>query len=107
MRNNSSTRSLSSSAFSLLFAFTLLSGCAVGPNYKRPIIDSPTTFRSGTASATNSFGDLEWWAVYQDPILQSLIREAFTNNYDLLIASARVEQEQALATQARSQFVPN
>ena len=87
--------------------FALFSGCAVGPNYKRPVIDSPANFRGHTAPDTSSFGDLEWWAVYQDPILQSLIREGFTNNYDLLIATARVEQERALAAQARSQFVPN
>jgi outer membrane protein, multidrug efflux system len=107
MSSDSSTQSRCGSAVSLLFAFTLLSGCAIGPNYKRPSIDSPATFRGDTASATNSFGDLEWWAVYQDPILQSLIREALTNNYDLLIATTRVEQERAMAVQARSQFFPN
>ena len=85
----------------------LLSGCAVGPNYKRPVIDSPVIFRGDAAPATNSFGDVNWWTVYQDPILQALIREALTNNYDLLIAASRVEQERALAEQARSQFVPN
>jgi outer membrane protein, multidrug efflux system len=94
-------------AIALFCVFALLSGCAIGPNYKRPVIDSPANFRSDTASGTNSFGDLEWWTVYHDPILKSLIREAFTNNYDLLIATARVEQERALAAQARSQFVPN
>src|SRR5580658_4366898 len=107
MSSDPSTHSRRSSAVSLLFAFTLLSGCSVGPNYKHPGIDSPATFRGDTASATNSFGDLEWWAVYQDPILQSLIREALTNNYDLLIATTRVEQERAMAVQARSQFFPN
>ena len=107
MSSDSSTRSWRGSAVSLLFAFTFLSGCAIGPNYKRPNIDSPATFRGDAASATNSFGDLEWWAVYQDPILQSLIREALTNNYDLLIATTRVEQERAMAVQARSQFFPN
>jgi multidrug efflux system outer membrane protein len=50
---------------------------------------------------------LGWWAVYKDPILQSLVREAFSNNYDLLIATTRVEQERALASQARSQLFPN
>ena len=91
----------------LLCASILLSGCAVGPNYKRPVIDSPATFRGDSSSGETSFGDLDWWAVYQDPILQSLIREAITNNYDLLIATSRVEQERALAVQARSQFFPN
>jgi multidrug efflux system outer membrane protein len=94
-------------AIALLCAFILLPGCAIGPNYKRPVINSPAAFRGDTASGTNSFGDQDWWAVYQDPILQSLIREAITNNYDLLIATARVEQERALAAQTRSQFVPN
>jgi multidrug efflux system outer membrane protein len=41
------------------------------------------------------------------PALQALIREAFTNNYDLRIAMTRVEQARAVAAQARSQFVPS
>jgi multidrug efflux system outer membrane protein len=91
----------------LLCAFASLSGCAVGPNYKRPVVNPPAGFRGDSEQTTKSFADQEWWTVYQDPILQSLVREAIANNYDLLIATARVEQEQALAVQARSQFVPN
>src|SRR6185369_2884430 len=53
-----------------------------------------------------SFAELEWWNVYRDTNLQALVREAFTNNYDLRIAVTRVEQAHALAMQARSQFVP-
>src|SRR5262249_5366060 len=45
--------------------------------------------------------------VYQDAKLQALIGEALTNNYDLRIALARVEQARAVAMQARSQFVPS
>jgi multidrug efflux system outer membrane protein len=90
-----------------LGGFFWMFGCAVGPDYKRPAIDSPTGFRDDPSSGTNSFADLGWWTVYKDPILQSIVREAFTNNYDLRIAAARVEQERALAAQARSQFVPN
>lgn len=91
----------------LLCITLLLSSCAVGPNYKPPSINSPLAFRGENEVGETSFGDLNWWAVYQDPILQSLIREATANNYDLLIATARVEQERALAVQARSQFFPN
>jgi multidrug efflux system outer membrane protein len=82
-------------------------GCAVGPNYKRPSVDSPTTFRGDNTPTNNSFADMDWWQVYQDTTLQALVREAFTNNYDLRIALARVEQARALAMQARSQFVPS
>lgn len=94
-------------SFAFGCAAICLASCAVGPNYKRPAINSPAAFRDDLAPGTNSFADLQWWTVYQDPILQSLIREAFTNNYDLRIAATRVEQERALAAQARAQFVPN
>jgi multidrug efflux system outer membrane protein len=89
------------------WSLVFFSGCAVGPNYKRPSIESPGVFRGDTAPTNNSFADLDWWRVYDDPALQGLVREAFTNNYDLRIAMTRVEQARALAMQARSQFVPS
>jgi multidrug efflux system outer membrane protein len=95
---------------SLAFAsgcLLLSSGCAVGPNYKRPSISSPASFRGESARSEKSFADMEWWSVYQDSNLQGLVREAFTNNYDLRIAITRVEQARALAMQARAQFVPS
>src|ERR1051326_270781 len=85
----------------------LFSGCSVGPNYKRPTIDSPAAFRGDSSPTNKSIGDLDWWNVYQDATLQALVREAFTNNYDLRIALTRMEQASALAMQARSQFVPS
>jgi len=91
----------------LMMCGALLAGCAVGPNYKRPPVDSPAAFRDDNAVTNTSFADLAWWQVYQDSILQSLIRQALTNNYDLQIAVTRVEQARAVAMQARSQFVPN
>jgi len=91
----------------LMAGIMLFAGCAVGPNYKRPAIESPPVFRDDHQATNLSFADLEWWRVYQDQTLQELIREALTNNYDLRIAVARVEQSRALAMQARSQFVPS
>src|SRR5262245_43856540 len=85
----------------------LAQGCAVGPNYQRPVLNSPAVFRNAAAEAsTNSLADLAWWELYQDDTLHSLIRTALTNNYDLRLAVARVEQARALAAQARAQFVP-
>ena len=91
----------------LMLSGALIAGCAVGPNYKRPMVDSPGVFRDDTGPTNSSFADLNWWQVYQDETLQTLIREALTNNYDLRIAVSRVEQARALVMQARSQFVPN
>jgi multidrug efflux system outer membrane protein len=84
-----------------------LAGCAVGPNYHRPAIDSPAVFRGDQAPTNVSFADLDWWQIYRNDSLRDLIREAFTNNYDLRIALTRVEQARAVAQQARAQFMPS
>jgi multidrug efflux system outer membrane protein len=91
-----------------LCATTLsLAGCAVGPNYKRPEINTPPNFRGATNQvSTNSVADLPWWGVFKDPNLQQLVRSALTNNYDLQITLARMDQARALQAQARSEFLP-
>ena len=90
-----------------LFAvLTLLGGCAVGPNYKRPAVQTPEGFRFAAGQTTNSLGDLPWWQVFQDPVLQGLIGTAITNNYDLKQAVARVEQAREQAAVANSAFFP-
>jgi outer membrane protein, multidrug efflux system len=94
------------SVLSPLWLMLLLAGCAVGPNYKRPPINAPETFRGETDISTNSFANLPWWQVFHDDTLQGLIRTALTNNYDLRIAVTRVEQERAFAAQARAGFFP-
>jgi len=83
-----------------------LSGCAVGPNYKRPTVDMPGNFRFATDQSANSFADLPWWEVFKDPILLELITTAVTNNYDLRRAVARVEQARNLAVAARAPLFP-
>src|ERR1043166_231305 len=86
---------------SFIFALcsVFLGGCAVGPNYKRPGVVSPAVFRGDNAPTNSSFADLDWWEIYRDAGLQALVREAFTNNYELRMAVARVEQAPALAPQ--------
>ena len=88
-----------------MVSLLLLAGCAVGPSYKRPDVNPPATFRDST-SATNSLGDLPWWQLFQDPVLHGLIQTALTNNYDLRIAAARIEQSRAALAQTRSAFYP-
>jgi multidrug efflux system outer membrane protein len=91
----------------LLIAILTLTGCAVGPNYRRPAVNTPATFRgSPDVVSTNSFADLPWWGVFKDPVLQDLVRAALTNNYDLRITLTRIDQAHALEAQARSQFLP-
>jgi outer membrane protein, multidrug efflux system len=84
----------------------LLTGCTVGPKYKRPALQPPTEFFAERQISASSEADLAWWDLFRDPVLQSLIREALKNNYDLQVAMARVEQERALAGVTRSQYFP-
>jgi outer membrane protein, multidrug efflux system len=83
-----------------------LAGCAVGPNYKRPAVDTPGAYRFASGASTNSFGDVPWWQVFKDPLLQELIHTALTNNYNLKSAVARVEQARQQVTVARSPLFP-
>jgi multidrug efflux system outer membrane protein len=91
-----------------LWSLTLiLSGCAIGPNCRRPAVAAPAQFRSAPeTNLTASLADLPWWAVFKDQTLTNLIQTALTNNYDIRIAVRRVEQSYALAVQTRSQFFP-
>lgn len=89
----------------------LVSGCKVGPNYKRPPLDVPGQYR-GTAPnlpqqpAGGPFGEMAWPAVYQDPALQALLKEALTNNYDIRIAATRILQAEASLGVTRANQFP-
>jgi NodT family efflux transporter outer membrane factor (OMF) lipoprotein len=85
----------------------LLAGCAVGPDYHRPTVDEPASYRASAAAGTNTFADLGWWDVFEDPQLSAYLGEALTNNWDVKIAAARVLQAEAALQGARSQYFPN
>ncbi|HWH69494.1 MAG TPA: TolC family protein, partial [Candidatus Sulfotelmatobacter sp.] len=79
----------------------------MGPNYKRPPLDVPGGFRSAPAIVyTNALGEVPWWEIFRDDALRNLISTALTNNYDLRVAIARVEQARAILAQNRALFFP-
>jgi outer membrane protein, multidrug efflux system len=86
-------------ALVVLLASLFAAGCTVGPNYKRPPVDAPETFRGQTAppppAEPVSLGDEKWWDVFEDDTLQQLIRTALTQNYDVRLAAARILEAQA------------
>ena len=84
----------------LLSAALLTSGCTVGPNYKRPTVAVPGSYRgtnSDEAAQTQfaALGDQKWWDIFQDEQLRTLISTALTQNYDLRIAASRLLEAQA------------
>lgn len=86
-----------------------LGGCAVGPDYHPPQTSVPPAYRE-TLVDTNSQADVsldEWWRLFHDAELNSLIREATVSNYDIRIAQARVRESRAQAGIALSALLPS
>ena len=78
--------------FILLFVIALaLGGCAVGPDYVRPTVDTPPAWRLTDAEAKD-VANTAWWGQFNDPVLDNLIGSALRENLDLQIASARVDE---------------
>src|SRR6201996_7372968 len=90
----------------------LIVGCTVGPNYKRPAVDVPGSYRQALAphiapaSSAPSIADEQWSMIFQDSTLQHLVQEALANNLDLRIAAQRVLEAQAQLGVTRSQQFP-
>jgi len=91
--------------FPLALCLTI-SGCLVGPNYKRPATTPPDKFYMADAADAASIADLPWWEVFKDPVLQGLVAESLKNNYDVRIAASRVEQSRQQLAIAHSEFYP-
>jgi multidrug efflux system outer membrane protein len=88
----------------------LLSGCMVGPDYQRPAVTTPDSFRGASAAIPpdqQSIGELKWFEVFQDEQLQELIRTALQQNYDLRDAVARVDAARANLGITQADQYPN
>jgi outer membrane protein, multidrug efflux system len=94
--------------FILTVIVSLLSGCMVGPKYRKPEVKSPAVFRADPAATpdANSLADLRWFEVFKDERLQELIRTALVQNYDLREAVARVNAARANLGITRSDQFP-
>jgi multidrug efflux system outer membrane protein len=82
-----------------------------GPNYHRPAVQAPTAYRGlsenpQVQAQAASYADLPWWQVFQDPQLQVLIRTALKQNYDLQLATERINAARAQVTVTRSSLFP-
>jgi multidrug efflux system outer membrane protein len=86
----------------------LLAGCTVGPNYQRPKVNLPAAYRGAPSdqSSAESLGDQKWWTVFQDRVLQNLVRTALQQNFDIRIAAIRVLQAQSQLVITRANQFP-
>lgn len=87
----------------LLASATILSGCVMGPDFRRPEATPPPSW-AGAASApadlpskpvARAFDGRRWWSVFRDPVLDGLVDEAVRQNLDLQTAALRIEEARA------------
>lgn len=97
----------------------ILSGCAVGPDYRQPDIDVGEAYRQAGVPADSEANAgwvqvqpgtarlrSDWWTLYEDPVLDGLMEELQKENLDVRLAEARYRQAQASLQSARSGFFP-
>ena len=92
--------------FAVAAGTVLLASCAMGPDYERPVTDSPESWRVESLPG-ESFANLDWWELFGDQELSELIRTALLHNKELAIAMARIEEARAALGFVRADQYPN
>lgn len=94
----------------LLFATSLLGGCATGPRYMapHPALSASAPFAGAVDNAGVSADAPvdRWWTLYDDPVLSHTVEQALAANTDIRMAVARVERARASLREARSERLP-
>jgi len=89
----------------ILIIIFLVQACAVGPNFIEPENETPETFRY-TSNKTDSIINLNWWNLFKDPVLDTLIVTALRENKNVLIAASRIEQARANVNFNKADYGP-
>ena len=93
-----------------LAGMLLLSGCTVGPNYKRPAAEVPPAYKvvgdwKPAQPNDQSFGT-NWWEIFQDPQLNALELQVNVSNQNLKAAEAQYTQARAILRYSRADYFP-
>jgi multidrug efflux system outer membrane protein len=103
---NTTPRSLAFLGISLLLA-----GCAVGPDYKRPPVETPPSYKEAgpwkEAAPRDAIAKGDWWRIFGDDELDGLEKRAAASNQNLRAAAARVAEARGTARIAEADFFPN
>jgi NodT family efflux transporter outer membrane factor (OMF) lipoprotein len=92
----------------LVTAILILSGCTVGPKYKRPVAPVPQQWAGDQAPGTNTQEPVEqWWTSFNDTEFDKLVQQAIQANLDLQIATARVAEARAARGIVKSELFPS
>ena len=83
----------------------MLAGCTVGPDFTKPVVDTPPAWRIDYPQAAN-VANTRWWEQFGDPVLTELIDSALRENRDLVIAAARVDAYIGTLDTTRAKLYP-
>ena len=92
-------------SFAVFVIAAFLAGCMVGPDYRRPAVDTPQAFQYEEKDARDTV-NTGWWKQFDDSVLDALITEALANNRTVKIAAANIEQASGVLMQTRAQLFP-
>ena len=101
-----SNRQRYASVCHLLGVVSLLMGCDIGRDYKRPALDLPATYRATSETAAAALPSPQWWRGFRSAELNTLIGQARRHNFDIAAAVARVRQADAQARIAGAPLLP-
>ena len=94
----------------VLLVSTIICGCSLlGPDYKKPNVDTPSNWNSGHSNTTESgilMSDTAWWEQFHDPQLNKMIHEALVNNNNIQIAIGNIAQAKEALAKSQSAWVP-
>ena len=80
---------------STLAIVAVLSGCSLVPEYLRPGVDMPATWKGGKVAMAPATVNSDWWRNFDNKELNALMDMALANNNDLRAAMARIQQSRA------------
>src|ERR1039458_667152 len=93
----------------LLLALLMLSGCAVGPDYRKPEISVPAAFKEAQgwklAQPQDEALRGKWWELYGDIQLNALVEQVTVSNQNVHIAEAQYRQALAVLAGSRAAYL--
>ncbi|MCK4559790.1 MAG: efflux transporter outer membrane subunit [Calditrichia bacterium] len=96
----------------ILFLISMIiAGCAVGPDFKKPEVGTPENYQySQTLQIDSLYADslinLQWWKLFKDPLLDTLVQIALRENKNILISASRMEQARATLGFVKADALP-
>jgi NodT family efflux transporter outer membrane factor (OMF) lipoprotein len=95
----------------VLIVSLFLGACSVGPNYVKPTVETPLTFKETKgwklAQPDDTLLSTKWWELFNDPDLNRLEEQVAVSNQNIAVAAARYRQARALVEGAQSAYYPS